>query len=752
MGPRTTYRVQVRPDFDFAATAGLADYLSALGVSHLYAAPLLQAIPGSQHGYDVVDHTHARDDLGGEAGRRRLIDALRAAGLGLVIDIVPNHMGVAAPQANRAFWDVLRLGRHSAYAPWFDIDWAAGGDRLVLPVLGDDADELAGLTVSAGRLHYFDRSFPIAPGTEGGTPTQIHDRQHYRLVSWRRTAELNYRRFFAVSELAGLRVEDRSVWTATHAEVLRWYAAGGVAGIRIDHPDGLRDPAGYLAALAAAAPDAWLVVEKVLERGEELPDWPVAGTTGYDALAEITGLFLSATGEQALAGADGVDYDELVHEAKLDVATGMLAAELRRLAALATDTDDDPATVSAALAELLACFGVYRSYLPVGRDRLTRAAAEATGRRPDLAAVVGRLLPRLSEAGGELACRFEQTSGAVMAKAVEDTAFYRYTGFIAANEVGAGPRLARTPAAFHDACRTRQDRHPAGMTTLSTHDAKRSEDVRARLAVLTELDDDWSAAMGRWQTMAPLGDAGIAKMLWQTVVGTWPIGAERLHAAMLKSAREARTATCWDDPDASFEAALAAIIDRLYTDPALADPVIAFAERITPFGRSNSLGQKLVQLAMPGVPDTYQGCELWDNSLVDPDNRRPVDFAARRELLSMIDDGWLPPVDATGAAKLLVTSRTLRLRRDRPNLFTDYRPVPADGTAAGHVVAFDRGGALAVATRLPVGLAGLGGWGDTALRLPPGDWTDALTGHAWAGPTDLADLLATYPVAVLTRG
>ncbi len=747
MTPRSTYRVQVRPGFGFDDTAALADYLADLGVSHLYAAPILQAAPGSAHGYDVVDHSHANDELGGEAGRRRLVEALKAHKLGLVVDIVPNHMGVAVPAANPAWWDVLRHGAGSRYAHWFDIDWSRG--RLVLPVLGDEPDALDQLSVVDDELRYFEHRFPIAEGTGTGTPTQVHDRQHYRLVSWRRGDELNYRRFFAVSELAGLRVEDRTVFEATHAELLRWYADGDVAGIRIDHPDGLVDPVGYLTWLRDAAPDAWLVVEKILEHGETLPaSWPVAGTSGYDALAEVSGLFVSAAGEKALISRDG-DYAQLVHDSKLDVATGMLRAELDRLVRLVPDLD--PQLSAAALAEMLACFPVYRSYLPDGLTDLAAAATGAVAQHPDLAPTVDALLPRLSDADDELARRFQQTSGAVMAKGVEDTAFYRYTSFLAANEVGGGPGVARDVDAFHQAMIARQATHPAGMTTLSTHDTKRSEDVRARLAVLTELPDEWRDALGSWQAAAPLDDPAVTDLLWQTVVGAWPITADRLHAVLEKSAREARTATSWNEPDERFEASLHAIIDRLYRDDELAGRVTAFVDRITAAGRSNSLGQKLVQLTMPGVPDVYQGCELWDHSLVDPDNRRPVDFGTRRDLLARLDEGWLPPVDASGAAKLLLTSRALRLRRDHSSLFTGYAPVPVVGPAAEHAVAYDRGGAVSVATRLPVGLARLGGWSDTVLDLPDGGWTDVLTARGWSGCAPLADLLAAYPVALLAR-
>ncbi|MEV0325734.1 malto-oligosyltrehalose synthase [Micromonospora echinospora] len=749
-----TYRVQVRPGFDLEATAGLVDYLADLGVTHLYSAPLLTATPGSAHGYDVVDHCAVNPELGGEAARRRLVAALRAAGLGLVVDIVPNHAGVARPEANPAWWDVLRRDRESAYARWFDIDWDAG--RLRLPVLADTPDALGDLKLVDGELRYHEHRFPVADGTGDGSPAEVHDRQHYELVSWRRgDAELTYRRFFAVSDLAGLRVEDPEVFAATHAEVLRWATAGEVDGIRVDHPDGLRDPAAYLARLRAAAPAAWLVVEKILEYGEELPEWPVDGTTGYEALAGVCGLFVDRRAEGEFTALDtrltgtATSWPELIHATKLAAATRLLAAELTRLAALAPEVDRSDAR--AALAELAACFPVYRGYPPEGARHLAAARAEAGRRRPDLTAALDTLTARLRDPDDELGQRFPQLTGAVMAKGVEDTAYYRWSRFVALNEVGGSPaHFGTPPEEFHRFATARQRRWPNAMTTLSTHDTKRGEDVRARLAVLSELPQRWAEQVGRWTAEAPLPDPAFAHLLWQTVVGAWPIERERLHAYVEKAAREAAASTSWTDPDPVFEQALHALVDRLYDDPGLHASITAFAGEITGAGWSNALGQKLVQLAMPGVPDTYQGTELWDNSLVDPDNRRPVDFAVRRELLARLDAGWRPPVDASGAAKLLVVSRTLRLRRDRPDLFGDHRPVPAHGPAAEHAVCFDTGGALAVATRLPVGLDQRGGWGDTSVSLPVHDLTELFTGRVYAGGrVPLADLLGAYPVALL---
>jgi (1->4)-alpha-D-glucan 1-alpha-D-glucosylmutase len=771
--PSSTYRVQVRPDFPLKATAELADYLADLGVSHLYTAPLLTAIPGSEHGYDVVDHRRVNPELGGEDGRRELKAALDATGLGLVVDIVPNHAGVAVPSANPTWWDVLKNGRDSEYARFYDIDWsghpgsprrpedqapeaAQSRGRLLIPVLADEPDALDQLSVDGDELVYYDKRYPIADGTGGGTPQEVHDRQHYELVNWTRgDAELNYRRFFAIVDLAGLRVEDPEVFQATHAEILRWYHEGAVQGIRVDHPDGLRDPGEYLQRLRDAAPDAWLVVEKILEPGEEMPPWPVAGTTGYDAMAEVCGVFVEAdteaffdTLDHHLTGGQ-TSWQDLVHQTKLHVATTLLAAELARMCRLVPDLQDAPR----ALAELAACFPVYRSYLPFGARHLAKARSEAGRRRPGLIRALDQLTARLRHPGDELAVRFQQYTGAVMAKGVEDTAFYRWTRFTARNEVGNDPaKFGVSIDEFHEGAEQRQLRRPDSMTALSTHDSKRSEDVRARLAVLAELPGDWTEVVRRWIRIAPLPEPALAHLIWQAAVGAWPLSRERLQAYALKAAREAATGTTWQHPDEQFEAALREMVDRIYDDPALHDDVAGFAASITPPGWTNALGQKLVQLAMPGVPDTYQGSELWDFSLVDPDNRRPVDFGLRRELLARIDTGWQPPVDDTGAAKLLVTSRTLRLRRQRPELFTGYRPAFADGRLGEHVLAFDRGGVVAVATRLPVGLSRHGGWHDTALSLDGHSWMEVFTGTSYGGNRlAVAELLHTYPVALLVK-
>ncbi|MBE7189837.1 malto-oligosyltrehalose synthase [Jatrophihabitans endophyticus] len=757
--PRSTYRLQVTPEADLYAAADVCDYLATLGADTAYLSPILPSTKGSDHGYDVIGFDTVDPQRGGLDGWTRLLAAARSRHLKVVVDIVPNHTGVDDATQNAAWWDLLKHGRASDHASWFDIDWDAGGGRVLLPVLGDDFEPTQ-LGVDGDELTYYEHRFPIAPGTgpgDGETAADVHDRQAYELVNWRRAdTDQNYRRFFAVTTLAGLRVEDPAVFDATHAQIARWVRDDGIDGLRVDHPDGLAHPVDYMHRLRElAGDDAWLLVEKILEHGEaQPPDWPVQGTTGYDALTEVTGVFVDTAAEDALDAlyreltGDTRSAHDHVEQGKRFVIGTILQAELSRLARLVPDVAD----ARDALVELVIAFPVYRSYLPAGAEQLDATITAVRSARPELADALGSLSPRLHDPDDELAVRFQQTTGAVMAKGVEDTAFYRYSRFVALNEVGNDPQHFGLPLdGFHEAQDVRQQALPESMTTLSTHDTKRGEDVRARLAVLSELPDDWAALVRGLMRDAPLPDTAFAYLLWQTFAGVGFIERDRMHAYAEKAMREAAVSTTWTDTDEQFETAVHGVVDAAYDRPDVHDPLAAFVERITPFGRSNSLAQKLVQLTMPGIPDVYQGTELWEDSLVDPDNRRPVDYDVRRSLLARLDsDGEPPAVAADGAAKLWVVSRTLRLRRERPELFSSYRPVRAEGPAADHVLAFDRGGAVTVATRLPVGLAAAGGWRDTTVELGF-EGTDVLTGRR-VGPTvALADLLDRLPVALVVR-
>jgi (1->4)-alpha-D-glucan 1-alpha-D-glucosylmutase len=752
--PTSTYRLQLRPEFGFADARAVVDYLSALGVGAVYVSPVLDATPGSTHGYDVTDPRIARPALGGEPARLELADALRASGLGFVVDIVPNHMSIEVPSANPFWWDVLAKGRASQFAHWFDIDWSR--ERVLVPVLGSTSDVDA-LTVEGDELVYHDHRFPIA-GDASGTPQEVHDRQNYELVDWRRgNTELNYRRFFDITTLAAVTVENQDVFEAVHGEVLRWVADGDVSGLRVDHPDGLADPTGYMQRLREAAPHAWIVVEKILHLGEPLPaSWPVDGTTGYDALGEIFGVLVNPAGESALtamaadAGQD-TDYARVEETARRLVTDKILVAEVRRIAGLVDGVA--PVFAREAVAETMIAFDVYRSYLPEVGEHWTRAIATAKQRRPDLAVALDALDRQVTdEPTGELATRIQQTSGMVVAKGTEDTTFYRYTRFAALNEVGGSPdRFGMDVETFHRAASAREQGAPAAMTTLTTHDTKRSEDTRARLAVLSEIADDFAGAVRGWSQQCGLGEPSLELLAWQTLVGAAPISDERLVDYLLKAARESKLRTTWTEPDEAFEQQVRDWPARVRAT--VGDEVDAFVARITAPGWTTSLSQKLVQLTSPGVPDVYQGTELWDFSLVDPDNRRPVDYAERRSLLARIDAGDIPAVDASGAAKLLLVHRALTLRRDHPGLFCGYRALHASGPAADHALAYSRSDDLVVvATRLPVGLGAAGGWRDTTLTLGAGEWTDVLTGDRVEGPeVRLASLLDRFGVALLVR-
>ena len=699
--PASTYRLQISQDFDLFKATDRLPYLRDLGVDWVYLSPLLAAEPGSSHGYDVVGFDRVDESRGGREGLAALSAEAHRLGMGVLVDIVPNHVGVATPALNPWWWDVLMHGRESVHAEAFDIDWEFGHGKLLVPVLGDEDLPPGGptghLEVVDDELRYHDHRFPTAPGTSYGTPDEVHRRQHYELVSWRRgDSDLNYRRFFTVSTLAGVRVEQPEVFADTHIEVRRWFDEGLVDGLRVDHPDGLRDPEGYLDHLASLTGSSYTLVEKILEPGEELAhSWATDGTTGYDALALLDRVLTDPAGQPALDAlesrlrGDPVDWEQLVHDRKLDVATGSLRAETRRTVRELPDLlPESAALLEDAVAEVLACFPVYRSYLPEGRAHLDEAFEGARSQRPDLADVFDVLAPVLGDPGQPAALRFQQTSGMVMAKGVEDCAFYRSSRLTSLNEVGADPSIfAITPQEWHEAMVVRQRDWPHAMTTLTTHDTKRGEDVRARIAVLAEIPDVWEESLDRLLTLAPVPDPGFGSLLWQAIVGVWPASGEtpgylreRLHGYAEKAMREAGDRTTWTDPDEDYETAVHAAVDAAIDDAGVRAVLDELVGRIAAASWSNSLAMKLLSITMPGVPDVYQGSEVEQVSLVDPDNRRPVDFDSAAVTLA---DG---SVD-----KQRVTSTALRLRRDRPELFTGYTPLLAEGPAAEHVLAYRPG-------------------------------------------------------------
>lgn len=947
--PRATYRLQVHAAFGLPAAADLVDYLDALGVSDVYASPLLTARKGSLHGYDVTNLAHVNAALGGEAALMALSHRLRERGMGLLLDIVPNHM--AADSENPWWWSVLCYGPASPYARFFDIRWHTppGPDpddfRLLLPVLGDpfgavlERSELSLAWEEEGLVvAYFDRRFPLAPGTYGvalgfgleslqgrddpgaqaalgelleharrcprvpldapapeearhgfvtagetlrralaafraahpatarrvaanlsrfcGDPADpaslgrleaLLGKQMYRLADWRLAASLgNYRRFFDINELAGLRVEDAEVFDAAHAKVLALAEAGAVTGLRVDHVDGLYDPQAYLERLARrlreqTQGDFYVVVEKLLGPGERIPEaWPVAGTTGYDFLSSVNAVFVDPRGVAYLdrSYADFTQgsehFGEVVRQGKDLVIHELFEGELSRLAraiGVLAARDRHACDVRArelreALAQVTACMRVYRTYTrsayvrPVDRAYVEEAVAEARRRTADILAgpaafaFVRRVLllegmpARPEERASWVAFvrDWQQFSGPAMAKGLEDTAFFRHTRLISLNAVGGTAEQIENPPdvqAFHAENAERLGMRAGSLTTTSTHDTKRSGDVGCRIDVVSELPFAWARAFRRWRRLnephkLTLGertapDAHEEILLYQTLIGAWPWShaerapfAARLRDFMRKALREAKVNSSWLRPDTAYEEAVlafvAAILDPERSAAFLAD-FTAFESRIAFFGAWNALSQVVLKIASPGVPDFYQGDELWDFSLTDPDNRRPVDFGLRRRLLAELGTpGPLGPDELgalladwhSGRIKMYVVRQALAARRAHAQVFAsgDYIPLAAAGSRAKNVVAFARrlGGRwiMACVPRLTTQLSRTGrfplgrrAWGGTMLRLPPGAprrWTDVFTGVTIEAAAvlvhggelfPLRSLLGTFPVALL---
>lgn len=732
----------------FDDALALLPYLDDLGVSHLYLSPVLTAVAGSTHGYDVTDPTAISAELGGPEGFARLSAAARARGMGLVVDIVPNHVGVERPEQNPWWWDVLAHGRSSRFSAYFDIDWDLDPDgRIVLPVLGSDAD-VDDLAVDGDVLRLGDRSWPIRPGTGAGTAAEVYARQAYRLTGWQ-SGFCGYRRFFSITSLAAVRQEDPDVFDASHAEIGRWFREGLVDGLRVDHIDGLTDPAGYLSRLRElTGPDAWIVAEKILAADEPLePSLPIGGTTGYDVLREIGGLFVDPDGADVLTELARETRCD-VRELKVKVATETLASELSRLCrAIVRVTGTDDAALPTAIAEVVSRVGVYRTDYRVLSAVLPEAISETTSAAPELAPALQLVTTALQQP--EPAARLQQLCGAVTAKAVEDTQFYRDARLVSLNEVGGTPeRFGMSTAEFHQRAAARRGDWPATMVTLSTHDTKRSEDVRARITVLSQCADRWARRVKRWTTVCLPPDEGTGLFLWQNIIGVWPVSGdvddsvrERLHAYAEKAIREAELHTDWEQPDREFEGAVRDWIDALLDGP-VANEVTAFVGQLDEAARCDAVAQKLLALTVPGIPDVYQGTELFDDSLVDPDNRRPVDFARRQTELT-----------ALSHPKIRVVAAALRSRRERPDTYLsgDYTPIVADGPAADHVIAFLRGSdVLVVVPRWTLKLD-QSDCADTAIALPEGDWTDRLTGRTWSGTVTADALFAELPGALLEK-
>ncbi|KJK59693.1 malto-oligosyltrehalose synthase [Saccharothrix sp. ST-888] len=788
--PTASYRLQLQPDFTLHDAEHAVAYLAALGVSHLHLSPLLEAVPGSTHGYDTVDHGRISEQLGGESALRSLAAEAHRHGLRLIADVVPNHMALPVPeQLNQPLWQVLRDGPDSPFAHWFDIDWTAQPGpadapergRLLLPLLGDRLGAvLEQFEVDGDVLRYHEHAFPLRPGTAHLPLPELLRHQWYRPAWWQlASTELNYRRFFTVNELIAVRVEVPEVFEATHRTLLRLHTDGVLDGFRIDHPDGLADPRGYLERLAEATGGAYTVVEKILTGRERLPaDWPCAGTTGYDALRRIDGVLTDHAGAEHLiaayrrdVGAGPAAAAATRGRAELTAPDGELAAELDRLVRLVQRicasepalADHAPWTVRETLRRLLTAYPGYRPYVRPGESAPDASVAQVeaalagppadlpgaeatTGLIRDL--VLGRL--GRSVAKDEFCTRFAQTASAVAAKGVEDTAFYRWNALLSLNEVGGEPAHPGLPSAeFHRWCAEQEQHWPHSMTVLSTHDTKRSADARARLAVLAELPGHWADECLAWTDAAGhCPDRSTAWLLWQTLVAAWPLSADRLVSVLLKSAREAKLHTSWTAPDTRFERALTDYARGVLAHPGLCPRIAGFVELIAPYARSNTLAAALLHLTVPGAPDLYQGSEEPLYTLVDPDNRRPVDLSA---LAARLTDSAADRPRDLAREKLHLTTTALHLRRDVP--LGPYRPLAAQGQAAAHLLAFGRGPQVVTAvTRLPYGLARQGGWRDTVLELPEGPWVDELTQRPFdSGAVPVASLFEQHPVALLSR-
>lgn len=959
--PSATYRLQLGGQLTVRAAQELVPYLHELGISDCYLSPLLLPRAGSSHGYDICDHNQINPSLGDETDVIALSQALHERGMGLILDVVPNHMGINDTR-NTWWMDVLENGPGSRYASFFDIDWQPVRpelhNKVLLPILGDQYGDVLErgelqLTFNDGAfcIHYYDVTLPVAPrsyshilghalgalvaelgeshpdvqqlqsiltaigylpprvalpperlaernrekevikrriaalaeqspavliaideavrifnGNAGdpGSFDLLHallEDQPYRPAFWRVAAEeINYRRFFDINELAALRVERPEVFEATHRLVFRLVADGHVTGLRIDHPDGLYDPAAYFRRLQQAYAEAtnsgeasdkplYVVAEKILAQGEALPSsWLVDGTTGYDFLHVVNGLFVAAENAALFDQIYGqfadthTTFHTLTNQTKKMIMLISLASELNELSFQLEQIaeknrryrDFTLNSLTFALREVLACLPVYRTYIDGPddvSDRETRAVefavAEARGRNPRTAAAVfdflrdtlllrniGQFQPVDQPRLVHFVMKFQQLSGPVMAKGVEDTAFYRYNRLVSLNEVGGHPeQFGTSVAAFHRHNRDRQHTWPGTMLASSTHDTKRSEDLRARISVLSELPHDWQAALERWSARnadkkslvdgQPMPDRNDEYLLYQTLIGAWPLDAldadgrrplpddfcERIAAYMHKATKEAKVHTSWINPNQAYDAALRRFVLGVLADSSFRNDLLPMARRAAYIGQFNALGQTLLKLTAPGVPDIYQGNELWDLSLVDPDNRRPVDYALRRELLADVrgraeqsgDNGAALAAELMdtwqdGRIKLYLTWRALQMRRQYPDLFAEgaYSPLEAIGDMHENVCAFQRSCAeaalLAVVPRLvarltdggkrpPVGTAV---WHDTWLVLPESEagrhYRNVLTGERLrVGERNgqhgvaLSALCRVFPVALLVR-
>ena len=855
--PVATYRFQFHKGFTFQQARALIPYLRELGISDVYASPIFLAGPESTHGYDICGFDRINPNLGTKEDFDAFSSDLRKAGMGLVVDMVPNHMG---SHGSNCWWvDVLKKGRNSKFANYFDINWDSPNaplrGKVLLPVLGDHYSavlERGELQVvfenSEFHLTYFDKSFPLSPESiahfqltqfagddpntrhsrkqfltelngkpgERGSFDRLHelvDLQHYRLAYWRvGPHEINYRRFFDVTELVSVRVEDEDVFNATHSFLLDLVRSGKITGLRIDHPDGLRDPKTYFERLQKPfGKKHYILAEKILSDEECLPeDWPVHGTTGYDYLNFLNGLFVQNANEKAFSEiycrftGSSEDFESLAFRSKQDVLNRMFIAEVNWLtarlknisASLRSARDFTEAELRAAIINFIAGLPVYRTYVAAETRQLPAEelefvqrglrTAKARMKAADTRAIdflAGVLALEVQDGSDEVrdelrefVIRFQQLSGPATAKGLEDTAFYRFTRFVSLNEVGGNPgRFGTSPDEFHSYNIYKQQKWPYSMLATSTHDTKRGEDTRARLNVLSEMPGEWDGTVNQWRALneghkkdgAPA--APDEYLLYQSLVGTWttesdlPTYIERMQNYMLKAMREAKAHTSWTEPNEAYESSTKQFVGAILNSGEFRTSLSTFAEGIAYFGMFNSIAQTILKTCSPGVPDFYQGTEHWDLTLVDPDNRRPIDYSLRQQLLSKVRSASPPEFIRdwkSGAIKLFTTARTLHIRQEHSAITEgDYRRIDVAGTHSNHMVAFARTHNLStIIVAVPRFVRTLTQgerilptaehWKDTCLEFRERKFRNLLTGEEIQS-LSAADLFKFFPGAIL---
>ncbi len=841
--PLATYRVQLNSSFGFRDLKSILPYLCELGISHIYASPIFKAKKGSTHGYDIVDPNSINPELGGAAGFEELMGKAKARGLGWLQDIVPNHASYSLE--NRLVWDMLMKGSTSRYSDFFDVDWNHPSPKLkgkvLLPFLSQPYRQALksrnlSLRYSDGyKISYNGIEFPVSTETARdllNSDLQIIEQynrnpeclnrllsnQHYTLTYWKTALKhINYRRFFDIIDLIGVRQENSVTFKKSHRLIFELAKSGRFDGLRVDHIDGLYNPQEYLARLRQQLPNAYLVVEKILNSDEQLSGlWPVEGTTGYDFINFVNKFFVDCSGESALDSfyqdftSNTQAFNDLLYESKKTVIHDYFLGDMRNLAQLLSRAlrrigYTKPylrENLVRATTELLACFPVYRPYLSPTQfdvDPFRIALKEANQRAPQFTEEFSAITSLLdqSEASTEALrplMRLQQFTGAIMAKGFEDTALYRYSRLISLNEVGSNPeQYGISSAQFHEFNRIRQHRTPLTLNATSTHDTKRGEDVRARLNILSEIPQEFQSNIETWARLnadkkqhvrgelAP--NRNEEYYLYQTLLGTFPWStaekadfSNRIKLHMVKALREAKVNSNWLAPNKPYEEAVMSFIEAVLDSPQFLDAFLPLQKQIAYYGAFNSIAQTLLKITCPGIPDFYQGAELWDLNLVDPDNRRPVNYQTRQKLLSEIVNleltktaGLLEDM-ADAKAKLYVIYRALQVRRRFKQLFEEgaYVPLTANGKYSENVVAFCRKKgdcfAIAVAVRFPTILMsncvawGSVDWADTQIILPeaaPSNWTDAFTSNKVHSDSSLLlvrDVLSRFPVALLTVG